>query len=78
MAAAIDDPALRAFLTTERLLLAETVAGCRSALGALATSVDGRIQLDCFVADDQGSRRCRVVADTPGRAVAAARAGLRL
>jgi hydroxymethylbilane synthase len=76
---AIDDEALRRLATTERQLLAETGAGCRSALGALATrEADGSIRLDAFVADGHGPRR--VSAHGPGadEVVAAAREGLAL
>ena len=54
LARAIDDEDLRVLATTERRLLAETGAGCRSSLGALATrEEDGSVRLDAFVADEQ-------------------------
>lgn len=78
MAAAIDDASLRPLLSAERMLLAETGAGCRAALGALATSEAGRIVFDCFVADNGGPRRCHVEAGSPEEAVAEAIAELEL
>jgi hydroxymethylbilane synthase len=55
----IDDPHVRRAAETERLLLTATGAGCRSALGALA-SQDGDLVLTAFVADDRGPRRATV------------------
>src|SRR5690606_24911280 len=62
---ALDDPSLRLLLHAERLLLAETGAGCRSALGAVAEWDDG-IRLTAFVSDEKGSRRA-VVWGSPRR-----------
>ncbi|HEX7097860.1 MAG TPA: hydroxymethylbilane synthase [Acidimicrobiia bacterium] len=76
--AVLDDPSLRPVLETERLLLAETGAGCRSALGALAEWEAGRIRLTAFVSDDTGSRRTVVVGDSPEEVVAEARKELDL
>src|SRR5690606_16436061 len=45
--AALDSSDLRRLLSAERQLLAETGAGCRSALGAVAAWESGRIRLDC-------------------------------
>lgn len=73
-AAALDDDTTRRAVETERLLLAETGAGCRSALGALATVVGHRITLTAFVADDHGPRRGVGVAEEPAAAVQAVRA----
>jgi hydroxymethylbilane synthase len=53
---AIDDPATRTAVETERTLLAITGAGCRAALGAHA-AVDSGITLTAFVEDDGGPRR---------------------
>lgn len=78
MAAAIDDPGLRVLLTAERELVSRTRAGCRSALGALATHDDGRIRMDLFVSDERGSRRATVVGTDVDEVVAAGRAELRL
>jgi hydroxymethylbilane synthase len=58
--AAIDDPRLRRLLTAERELLSRTGAGCRSALGALATDLGDSIRMDLFVSDESGSRRASV------------------
>ena len=52
LAAMIDDTALRRFSSMPSAqLLAETGAGCRSALGALAMSHGDQIRLIAFVAD---------------------------
>ena len=53
---AVDDPRTRAAVETERGLLALTRAGCRSALGALATSQAGTIDVSGFVEDEDGTR----------------------
>lgn len=74
----IDDGSLRTLVSAERLLLAETGAGCRSALGALATWEAGRIRLDAFVADERGRRRTVVFAETPEAVVTEARKELGL
>ncbi len=79
LARAIDDEDVRGLATAERRLLAETGAGCRSALGALATrEADGSIKLDAFVADEQGPRRVAVRGARPDEVAAAAREGLGL
>jgi hydroxymethylbilane synthase len=78
LAAAIDDDSLRTLLAAERLLLAETGAGCRSALGALATWAEGMMRLDAFVADDLGPRRVTAFGETPETVVAEVRKGLEL
>jgi hydroxymethylbilane synthase len=70
---AIDDPGLRDLAITERHLLGETGAGCRSALGALATREAEAIRLDAFVADDRGPRRALVRGVDRDEVVAAAR-----
>ena len=57
LASVIDDSRLRPLLMAERELLARTGAGCRSALGAIATWSDDRIRMDLFVADERGPRR---------------------
>lgn len=76
--AAIDDPELRVLAEAERLLLAETGAGCRAALGVLATRIDGAIRLEAFVEDEWGPRRAAVTGHSPHEVVAAARKELRL
>lgn len=78
LAATIDDGPLRILLSAERMLLAETGAGCRSALGALATWEAGRIRLETFVADHRGARRAVAFGQTPVAAVAEARKELGL
>ena len=74
---ALDDPSLRLLLHAERLLLAETGAGCRSALGAVAEWDDG-IRLTAFVSDEKGSRRAVVWGESPEEVVATARKELGL
>lgn len=78
VAAALDSSDLRPLLSAERQLLAETGAGCRSALGAVAAWESGRIRLDCFVSDERGRRRSVVVGDSPDEVVAFARQELGL
>ncbi len=78
LAARIDDESLRVLLMAERLLLAETGAGCRSALGAHATWNEDRIRLDAFVADDGGRRRTVAFGASPESVVAEARKDLGL
>ncbi len=75
---AIGKPDLTPLVESERSLLAETGAGCRSALGALAQWDGGRIQMDAFVEDEHGTRRTRVTGDHPDEVVAAARKELGL
>jgi len=75
---AIGEPELTHLVESERSLLAETGAGCRSALGALAQWAGGRIQMDAFVEDERGARRARVTGDHPRQVVAAARKELGL
>jgi hydroxymethylbilane synthase len=53
----IDDAKLRPLVEAERRLLAETGAGCRSALGALATWDGDQIRLEVFISDERGPRR---------------------
>jgi hydroxymethylbilane synthase len=60
IAGSIDDTSLRPLLEAERDLLAQTGAGCRAALGALATWVGNSIQMDLFVADEDGPRTASV------------------
>ena len=68
MAARIDDAATRRAVEAERALLANTNAGCRSALGALGI-VDGRsIRLTGFVQDEAGARYGEVEATEPDEA----------
>jgi hydroxymethylbilane synthase len=78
LARTIDDGSLRPLLTAERLLLAETGAGCRSALGAWADREGQKIRLQTFVAGEQGPRRAVVVGETPEAVVAESRKELGL
>jgi hydroxymethylbilane synthase len=73
LAATIDDPALRVLLNAERALLTETGAGCRSSLGALATSESRQIRFEVFVADDRGPRHAVVHGASPDEVVSEAR-----
>ena len=57
LASLIDDARIRVLVTAERLLLAETGAGCRSALGAHAIWDGDQMRLNAFVADEGGRRR---------------------
>jgi len=75
---ALDEPDVRILAKAERMLLAETGAGCRSALGALATAVNGSIRMEVFIEDEGGPRRTVVVGDDPGDVVASARKELGL
>lgn len=76
LAATIDDPELRTLLTAERELLAQTQAGCRSALGAIASRAGEKLRMDLFVEDEHGPRRATVEADDVGDLVASARGEL--
>lgn len=78
LAGSIDDGSLRILLSAERSLMAETGAGCRSALGAHATWQEQKIRLAAFVADEWGGRRAVVFGETPEAVVAEARMELRL
>jgi len=78
LAGSIDDSSLRILLSAERSLMAETGAGCRSALGAHATWEEQKIRLAAFVADEWGGRRAVVFGETPEAVVAEARMELRL
>jgi hydroxymethylbilane synthase len=75
---AISNPDLTPLVEAERALLAETGAGCRSALGALAGWEGSQIRMDAFVEDERGARRTRVVGAHPDDVVAAARKELGL
>ncbi|MCI0542979.1 MAG: hydroxymethylbilane synthase, partial [Actinobacteria bacterium] len=76
--AALDDPDLHMLVGAERSLLAETGAGCRSALGALAARDDDRITMTVFVSDGRGPRRAQVSGGSAAEVVAAARKELGL
>jgi hydroxymethylbilane synthase len=76
LVAAIDDPSTRRLVEIERRLLAETGAGCRSALGALAEAEGASVRLTAFVEDDAGPRRVSLTASDGPAAVHAVRQGL--
>jgi hydroxymethylbilane synthase len=78
LASLIDDARTRILVTAERLLLTETGAGCRSALGAHATWEGDRMRLCAFVADEGGCRRSLSFGPTPESLVASARKDLGL
>lgn len=78
LVAAIDDPATRRTVEAERRLLAETGAGCRSALGALASIEGDRLIMTGFVDDAAGPRRAQVSGEDTDDVVAALRAELAL
>ncbi len=76
--ASIDDPELRPLVEAERGLLVATGAGCRSALGAIASWDGPAIRMDAFADENGGPRRVTVRGDAPQDVVAAARKGLSL
>jgi len=78
LANSIDDRLLRISLSAERLLLAETGAGCRSALGAHATLQKKNIRLEAFISDERGGRRAVAFGETPEAVVAETRKELGL
>lgn len=53
----LDHAPTRIAIEAERSLLARTGAGCRAALGALATVTDAGVLMHGFVADESGVRR---------------------
>ncbi len=78
IAATLDDHALRMLLTSERELLAQTQAGCRSALGAMASWSGDQIRMDLFVQDEKGPRKATVEAGDVEGIVSAGRQELGL
>ena len=75
---AIGDAAASVAVAAERELLARTGAGCRSALGALATAgASGEMAMVGFVDDVRGARRASVVGP-PGDVAALLQAELAL
>jgi hydroxymethylbilane synthase len=76
--ASIDDPDLRPLVEAERGLLVATGAGCRSALGAIASWDGTAIRMDAFADENGGPRRVTVTEATPDRVVDAVRKGLGL
>lgn len=75
---AIDDTRVRIEIEAERLLLAETGAGCRSALGGLAEATRDGLRMTAFVHDDAGPRRAVVEGHSATALVAEMRSELRL
>jgi hydroxymethylbilane synthase len=61
----LDHAATRSAVEAERLLLANTGAGCRSALGALARAEGGQTVMWGFVEDGAGPRRGRAAGSDP-------------
>jgi porphobilinogen deaminase len=74
----IDDAGVRLEIEAERLLLAETGAGCRSALGGLAEATPSGLRMTSFVHDDAGPRRAVVEAGSAAALVERMRSELRL
>lgn len=73
--APLDDPDVRAAVTTERALLEATGGGCRAPVGALGTVDGGRLRLVAGAVDPDGTRRRIEEIDVAvGEATAAARA----
>ncbi len=70
---AIDDPHLRPLVEAERGLLVATGAGCRSALGAIASWNGDMIRMDAFADENGGPRRVSVIGATPDDVVGAVR-----
>lgn len=68
---AIDEPDVRRVVEVERRLLSRTGAGCRSALGALATHGRDGFTMTGFVDDAAGPRRAEVAAPTSEAVVTA-------
>ncbi len=68
LAAAIDHAPTRTAVTAERAVLARTGAGCRAALGVLASAGGGGVDLIGFVEDAAGARRASVTGPDPDAA----------
>lgn len=62
---AIDDPDTRTAVETERALLADTRAGCRSALGVYSEVRGAEIHLTGFVEDEHGARHAEADGSSP-------------
>ena len=77
-AAALSDADTTGVIETERQLLAVTGAGCRSALGALATMDGDSITMTGFVDDAGGPRRATASGPTPDAVVGSLRTALAL
>jgi hydroxymethylbilane synthase len=78
LVAAIDAPTVRRTVETERELLTQTGAGCRSALGALAAITGDAIGLHAFVEDERGPRHVQVSGSDPVETAGLARKELGL
>jgi hydroxymethylbilane synthase len=76
LAQEIDDLRLREAVSAERMLLAETGAGCRAALGALAMRGSTQLRMNVFLSDERGRRRVVGQGETPDAVVADVRKGL--
>lgn len=63
--ASIEDVITRVAIEAERTVLANTGAGCRSALGAYAQATDEGIEMTGFVQDEAGIRRGAVRGSDP-------------
>ena len=74
----IDDAGVRIEIEAERLLLAETGAGCRSALGGLAEATGDGLRMTAFVHDEAGPRRAVVEAHSAVALAGEMRSELRL
>lgn len=75
---AISDAETDRAVRAERAVLARTGAGCRSALGVLAGSANGSIELTGFVEDENGPRRATGLATDTESAVSQLIEGLNL
>lgn len=75
---AVDDPEVRAAVEAERALLGLTRAGCRSALGALASVGNGTIEMTGFVEDELGPRFGRANGPDPEQTARSLQAALGL
>lgn len=64
----IDDPDTRTAVETERALLADTRAGCRSALGVYGEVRGAEIRLTGFVEDHNGARHAAAEGPSPNAA----------
>jgi hydroxymethylbilane synthase len=62
----LDDRATRLAASAERALLRRIEGGCQVPLGALATLVNGRLNLDASVCALDGSRTLSARGSTPG------------
>lgn len=75
---ALDHAETRTAIETERSLLANTRAGCRSALGAYAEVRGGSVHVTGFVEDEGGARHAEASGASPAAAARALQAALEL